>query len=569
MTVGLLEPRLYRAAFIPALFALVLMMFSLEPQPRPVAPSLQPPAFSGIRVANAAATLQERYGARQEGSSQDAAAAGFVKRQLLANDFTAHSYATTARTVDGRRALTNVVGVRPGLTDRRLVVVASRDGLRGNFEAVGAYETAALLEMSRVIEGRSLRHTVVLASTDGGVSGGAGAAELAHQLKGPIDAVFVLRNLPAAKTIGRPVLADTNRRLVPATGLIRSVDAAYRAELRRSTGQRSLPAQLVRMGFPLALGEQAAIAEGGLGAVALSPAGEPLVVPGSQAAASAGSSGRALLRTMIALDARNTSNPLQRPVVKLGDKQIPSLPLVLLIAALTLPLLVIAVDSWARARRRRELSARGVAAPLVALVPLLAVLLALRALGVVGAIDAPAFAPDPAAYTGGFVLVLGVIFCLLAVFGIFAVGRLSAHAANAGGEAGLALWLAFFTLAAFALNPVATAFALPLIHVTMLMLLSDENPRTLQVVPLVTVAATPLIFALLYFPIALQMGPPQSIWFATTLLAGGFISPVALLVEAAILAGVTAAVGMVLGRSGGTGSESRAVDLGPAFKHAR
>lgn len=564
MNDALLEPRLYRAAFIPALFALVILMFSLESRPPAYQPGLQPPPFSGTRVALVAEQLIERFDAREAGTRQDQLAAAYVAEQFAGRDFLTHSYEFDARTVDGRKRLTNVVAVRPGLSDRRILIVASRDGVPGEYAGVGSFETATLVELARVLEGRSLKHTLVLASVDAGVSGTAGASELARNIRGPVDAVLAVRNLPGDKTVGQPVLADSDVREVPSTRLVRTGEAAYRVELRRRVASRSLPAQLVRMGFPLALGEQASFIGEGRAAISFSPAGEPLVVPGERAVTTSGAAGRAVLRTLLALDGRDVTQPLERPALTIGSKRIPGWPITLLIGMLILPLLVVAVDSWARARRRHESNVRGFAAPLVALLPIVAAIVALRGLGAAGVIDAPALPPDPAAYGATSVLVLGVLFGLLALTGLVAVARLSAHAAGSGGEAGLALWVTFTVLAAFALNPVAAAFALPAAHTALLLLLGGEVPGPRRVLATMGLAALPIAAALLYFPLALEMSVPQSVWFATLLQAGGFISPVALLVEAAFVAGIVAATGMAAGR--GTAAASIEPTLGPAFR---
>lgn len=564
MNDALLEPRLYRAAFIPALFAVVLLMFSLESRPPAFAPGLQPPPFSGARLALVADQLLERYGAREAGSRANAAAAGFVAEQFAGRGFTTDSYEFEARTVAGRKQLTNVVAVRPGLTDRRIVIAASRDGVDGPYSGVGAYETATLIEFARVLEGRSLKHTLVLASVDGGVSGTSGAAELALKIRGPVDAVLAVRNLPGDETVGQPVLADGDDRAVPATRLVRTGEAAYRVELRRRVGTRSLPAQLIRMGFPLALGEQAAFIGGGRAAIAFSPAGEPLVAPGERAVTTAGASGRAVLRTLLALDSREAAQPLERPSLVIGGKRIPGWPITLLVGMLILPLLVAGVDSWARARRRHESSVRGIAAPLVALLPLLGAALALRGLGAAGVIDAPVLPPDPAAYGSTVSVVLGLAAGLVALVGLIAVARLSAHAAGAGGEAGLALWIAVTVVAAFTLNPVAAAFALPAAHTAMLLLLGGEAPRPRRVLGAMALAIMPMLLVGLYFPLALGMGVLESVWFATMVQAGGFVSLPALIVEAAFVAGIVAATGMAAGR--GRTAAGVTPTLGPAFR---
>ena len=77
------------------------------------------------------------------------------------------------RTVISSRAgdLVTVVGTRPGLSERRIVVLAAprRPGL------ADLSGTAALLELARVLKGRELRKTLVLVSTSGSTTGFAGA----------------------------------------------------------------------------------------------------------------------------------------------------------------------------------------------------------------------------------------------------------------------------------------------------------------------------------------------------------------------------------------------------------
>ena len=88
------------------------------------------------------------------GSPGDAALADRVgarlpRRGLLGVADDAHA----ARTVDGEAELATVVGVRPGLSSRRIVVLAHRDSLDspGLADLSG---TAALLELARIFRTR-------------------------------------------------------------------------------------------------------------------------------------------------------------------------------------------------------------------------------------------------------------------------------------------------------------------------------------------------------------------------------------------------------------------------------
>ncbi|MBK5230738.1 MAG: hypothetical protein JJE27_06135, partial [Thermoleophilia bacterium] len=141
MPTGLLEPRLYRAAFVPALLTLIVLAFSLKEPPRALTPELAPPTFSAQRALATAQQLTDAYGAREAGSRQDAAVAALVRARLSEDGFVTSDYRFRARTLNGRRTLANVVGVRAGPSDRRLVIVASRDGSRGALAGAGAVET--------------------------------------------------------------------------------------------------------------------------------------------------------------------------------------------------------------------------------------------------------------------------------------------------------------------------------------------------------------------------------------------------------------------------------------------
>ena len=46
----MLDPRIYRAALIPILFALIVGAFSLSDRPRPIGTTLEPDAFSASRA---------------------------------------------------------------------------------------------------------------------------------------------------------------------------------------------------------------------------------------------------------------------------------------------------------------------------------------------------------------------------------------------------------------------------------------------------------------------------------------------------------------------------------------
>src|SRR3954451_3971532 len=71
----MVDPRIYRAALLPVLFALVLLAFSVENRPRPLTTPIAPDAFAGDRAfarAYAPGTgLADRFPSRRPGSTGD------------------------------------------------------------------------------------------------------------------------------------------------------------------------------------------------------------------------------------------------------------------------------------------------------------------------------------------------------------------------------------------------------------------------------------------------------------------------------------------------------------------
>lgn len=540
MPSGLLEPRLYRAAFAPALLALIVLAFSLESPPAGVAPELAPPTFSGQRATATARQIVDAYGDRRSGSADDERVAELFKARLASSGWTAHDYSFEARTLSGKRTLTNVVGVRAGPSDRRLVIVASRDSAPGALAESGAVETGILLELARVLEGRAINHTLVLASVSGGVDGGLGAEQLSRTLRRPVDAVIALRNVTAAQTSGE-VLSWYDSRLAVDQRFEQTVRRLAARELGAAGGEATVAGQLVRLGLPVALGEQATFPEAGLTAVSLSPGGEAMVKPEIDRSAQAAATGRAALRTLTTFDDRpNPSDPVTAGL-RVGGKLIPAWALTLLIGMLLLPLVVATVDAWARARRRAESATRGVLAVPAALITLAAVVMILRSLAALGAIDAPPLPVEPQALTGSAPVVFGVLALVLAplvtIAAIAAVRQISPK----GGESGFALWLAIAGVVVFAVNPVAALFWIPVLHLLMLLLLAGTRPRRVQIWITLLIGLLPVLAALLYYPVVFGIGPVDSLRFGVLLVSGGFVGPLPAIVGCLAAVSVAAA----------------------------
>lgn len=542
MPEGLLAPRLYRAAFAPALFALIVLAFSLQEPARSVAPELSPPGFSASRATVFADQAVKNYGARQSGSTGDSQLADLVGARLEGVGFRVSKTSFDATTLTGRRTLTNVIGVRPGPSDRRLLVIASRDGAPGDLQRSGALETGVLLELARVLEGRAFDHTLVLASVSGGVDGGLGADRLAATLRGPFDAIVVLRNV-GTQLAQSPVVATTDSRQISDERFVRTIRRITRLELGAGSADsdgHGIAAQLVRIGFPLALGEQAILPGHGLTGASISPGGEPLR-PAADSLSQTADVGQVTLRALTTFDGSfHPAKPEPAPL-RVGGKLIPQWALLLLIGALFFPLIVASIDAWARARRWRQVSQRGVLAPAIAAVWLLVIGFLLRAVGLTGIIDAPPLAPDPAAVTGAGATAIGVFALVLSVLGVMVAAGAARQATPKGGEAGFALWVVFAGLFVFVVNPVTAAFLLLLLHLLVLMLLTG-GARRRQVVALALLGLLPLIAAAAYFPVVFEIPLGGALRYAVLLEAGGFVGPLALAAGCAAVAAIATAL---------------------------
>jgi hypothetical protein len=540
---GLLAPRLYRAAFAPALFALIVLAFSLQEPARPVSPELSPPGFSAARAELFAAQAVRNYGSRESGSIADSRLAALMAARIQDTGFRTSTTGFQATTLSGRRELKNVVGIRPGPSDRRLLVIASRDGADGELLRSGALESGILLELARVLEGRTFEHTLVLASVSGGADGGLGADRLLDSLRGPFDAVMILRNV-GSPLAGAPVLAAGDSRLRPDERYVRTVRRIAGIEFGRSgTDQRrSVPEQLVRLGFPIALGEQSPMAARGVSALSVSPGGEPLVAPGAESREQVRDTGQIALRTLTTMDRSFAPEAPASAPLKVGGKLIPQWALVLLIGTLLFPLIVAAIDAWARARRWQRPGQRGLLAPAIALGWLLVIGFLLRALGLTGMIDAPPLAADPAAVGGSLAAAFGVVALLLAGSGVLIAAAAARQASPKGGEAAFALWVVFVGLAVFAINPIAAGFLLILLHLVVLMLLTAENPGRREIVAFTVIGLAPLVFAAVYYVTTLGIGFGGVLRYAVLLEAGGFISPLTMVVASAAVAALGTAL---------------------------
>lgn len=587
----MLDLRVYRAAFVPALLALFVLAFSLEGRPSPartrdVADAFDPSrAYGTPQIRDSLIQLGEAFPNRRPGSAGDEDLAGRVEQVFRAAGFDVTRSSHEGRTVDGTTSLDTVVGVRPGLSSRRIVVLAHRDSLDspGLADLSG---TAALLELARIFRtrvpeaedepqpegrpllvGRDLRKTLVLVSVSGGSGGGAGARAWARaQDAGLVDGVLVLGDLASARWQKPWVVPWSNGRSHPPLGWQRTVEAAVRQEVGADPGGARASAQWARRALPLTVTEQGEVNRAGLPAVLLQISGER--GPARNAPVSRNrftEVGRAALRTVTALDeaGRRASGGETRPpfegepdgVVTLRNV-LPGWSVRLVVLCLLLPALLAALDAFFRARRHRLHAGAWVGWALAAGIAVPLMWAWLRLLGIAGAFPAPRGPVLPAdlALTAGQAAALAS--SVLAVAGGVLLARAlsrggrKARGNPAAGAAGAAVGaiVCAVALLVWVVNPYAAALLLPAAHIWLF--LGAPQTRLRRVWGWLALAAGLVAPALVLVAEmdALQVGPLglARLWLVAT--AGGHVSAAAALVTGALAGCVAVLVRILLAR---------------------
>ena len=548
----MIEPRIYRAAFLPALFALVLVAFSLESPPRAAPQGLAADAlFEGVGTASLVRDIAATTPDRRAGRPGDAAVASRVKQAFLS-----HGFSTTLDRFDqDGTKLVNVIGRRPGSTNKQIVVMAARDAATVPDEAGSAADTAALIEFARVFEGRASKKTLVLASVDGGQLGDAGARHFADTLseQGQVEAVIVLSDLGATRSSGPLVLGWSNDIGRGNLGIERTVASSLREELASIPHQEGAFAQFARLTFPIAPGAQGVLLPAGIDAVRVSGSGE-LRPPGSGRRLDVlryGSLGRSALRLASALDAA-PETPRHGPgtYIQFAGKVMPVWPVRLLALAFLLPALITSIDAFARTRRRREPVSPWLVWLASALLPFMLGLALALVLVLVGlARDAPPAPLDPRSVSLDAQAVCSLVATVFAIVLAWILGRSSVIRRTAslpdpsapGAACVTSLAMCLFVLVLVFTNPYAALLLVPAVHLWMLGTMTDASWRTGVVLYLVGLVPIALVAA--YYMVRLDLGPIDGAWYLFLLVTGnqtGVLTTAGLMVLAAISGSVGA-----------------------------
>ncbi len=559
----MLDPRIYRTGFAAVALAVIVFAFSLGDQRGALSPTLAPDAFNGPAAYSLTNAFAKTYPVRRPGSDGDTALAADVARRLrrIQGGYTVTTDVFKARTVDGTRTLENVTAARVGESPGTILVVSHRDSL-ANGSAADLSGSAALIELARVLAGETQHHTIVLASTSGS-AGGAGAAELARSVPGPIDAVIVLGDL-AGKAVRQPIIVPwSGAQQVAPTMLRNTVAAALASQAAPQTTGTSVAGQLAHLAFPFTLSEQGPFGAMGIPAVALSLSGDRAPAADEPTSAEQMTAvGRSVLLSINALD---NGPELERaaPYVLFQGKVIPAWAIRLLVLAFILPVLVATIDGLARARRRGHSIVRAIVWVLASAVPFVLAALLVVAARLVGVIDAAP--PGPVAggavpmHTTGAVMLFAIAFVIALAFfaarpfviwlgGAKRVAKVRDGASDClGAAAALLLVMCVTALAMWATNPFAAAFVIPALHLWMWLVDPEVRLHPVGALALLLGGLIPPALLVLFFAHELAAGPVDVLWNGLLLIAGGHLALV-VAIEYSVLLGCLVSAALIARR---------------------
>jgi hypothetical protein len=448
-------------------------------QPSAPLPPPSPIQFSGTAAGNLTGRVstaeRESAGACCEpGSPGELAAADWVETNLEPFDPKPRRivFATDLPWQSQPVPMTDVVAFRPGHSREIVAVIVHRDGST----PADLAGTGILVELSRVLQSVPHDRGIALVSTDGGTTGGQGAAAFASHwpLASRIVAAIVIDD--AAAPAGTPL------RIVTRPGSPRGVSPTLYAAARQSISTwygspAGIPGaydQLSGYGVPYAPGEQGALLGHGISALAIAaPRGRAATGPLTGLDSGQLSRlGTTVANLVAELDSAPTIERDGSPVLLLSGKVMRGWLAEASMAVLVAPFVACVLDLVARLRRRRVALAPGLvafawraAAWLVALVALWLLAAAPGRL-LPGTSAAPLPGRTGATVTGILIAAgIGLLFWrfvtrprLLRV--VTTTGR-----ERVGGLAGGLLGLALATLLLTAVNPFALIVVLPAAHI--------------------------------------------------------------------------------------------------------
>jgi hypothetical protein len=545
--------RIYRAAFVTTLLAVLVVMFSLQERPAPLGAPIAPDAFKGEIAYGDTARLMKLYPDRRPGSTTDDGLGSLVEGRFKALGFNTSRDRFDGEFDGNSVSMSNVVGVLNAPSDRQVVVMAPRDSARAP-GASSASSTAVLLQLAQALDGSSRRKTFVFVSLDGGVAGNAGARRFAENYpdRSKVDAVLVVDDIGAVSA-RRPFVVpwstDSRRGSLQ---VARTADAALSRESNTTSRQDSWPAQFLREAWPLTLRDQGPLVAADLNAVTLTARGE--VPRGKGPDTIAGISGdrlqifgRAAFESALAYDGARTIDSSSRRYLVAGNKVIPDWAIALLAVCLVIPAVIASFDAFARARRRRLPVGRWISWTIAGAVPFglaLAVAFLLELIGWLPGSAAEALAPaTKPSFVEATPALLGVVMSLalgwVYVRPVFAGRTRGLVLAAPAAAVALALALSIEVLLVCVADPFTALMLVPSAHLCVLAALPERPRRSVLAGGILAGALMLPVLALAFYGVRLDLGGDPiayallivgsatgSVWTAAlgSLLAGTLVS---------------------------------------------
>jgi hypothetical protein len=363
---SLLRPvngRLYRGTWLLVGLPLLVTAFSVA-RPTPL-PRAFLPAFDGQATKQLVRDLVRNRDPNRSPGRLDAA--DWFREQLAPYGLPVRTERFSAVIPGrGRVEMQNLVAEAIGPAPGTIVVMAHRDntgtGPGANDNASG---TAMLVQLARAYGSPAgatssrlhPNHTILFLSTDGGAFGGLGAAWFAAHSPGRHDVTAVI-NLDAVGGRGPVRLqfnGDTPR--TPSGTFLETISGRVAAQIGHRPDRPSALDQLIDLGFPFSLYEQAPFLAKGIAAVTITTAKDKPPNPvsdtfGRLSANRLTQVGRATQDVIGTLDEGLEFTQGTSSYVFLGSRLVRGWAVELVLIASLLPFLTTTIDLFARCRRR-------------------------------------------------------------------------------------------------------------------------------------------------------------------------------------------------------------------------
>jgi hypothetical protein len=530
----MIDFRIYRAGFAPALPAVVVLLFGLTAPPDPLPTAVTPAEFDGQAATRLARQIVDMAPDRAPGTEGNAKVADFVAQRFGQVDGGEVSEQRFTGEFDGNDVdMRNVILTLPGDSLRTIVLMAPRDSATGPGAASSAASTGMLLQLVNQLRTQSHNKTLVFVSTDGSSAGAVGASEFAQNYvqRDEIDAVIDLWQPGYANPRPPFVLESSTGPQSPPAQLARTAEHVLSDQTPHKQGAEGMLGALADLAVPSGLGETAVLIESGLQSVGISSAGErPLPASQDQVAnlspASMSDFGRTALLLAAALDASTqTLDHGPSTYVPMAGNLVPGWTLALLALALLLPAGLAAGDGIRRSLRAHASPGWALAWAGSRAVPLLAGLFFFYLLALVGLVARPTFPFDPNLYGIGPGQVIVMLLCAGLIGGTYYAIRGWRVPAALSRQAAVPALGAASTVAAFLAwlaNPFLGLLLVPTAHVW-LMCARRRGPLPWPAVAgAALVSLLPLIAAIDHVSGQLALGGSAP-WLLMLMVSGGQI----------------------------------------------